>query len=125
MFRSMAVVFLLGIGLCAASLLAQPGFADGSVASISAKQTCQPVSRSSSAGGGPVQLAQEEECPPDFPVDCFNGRCCPTATACCDDGSCCPTGYPHHCGSRCYATLQGALDAGCNMADISVCGVAQ
>ena len=124
MLRPITVAIIMAAGLACASLLARPGFAGDGVPAVSGAKTCLPVSGTLSAGAGPVQLAQEE-CPPGYPVDCYNGRCCPADTACCDDGSCCPTGYPHHCGSRCYATLQGALDAGCSRSEISVCGVAQ
>ncbi len=90
-----------------------------------ASNDATPTSSASHADNGSVQTAQEEECPPGYPIDCQNGYCCPANSSCCDVGGCCPTGFPHRCGSRCYATLQGALDAGCSASDVSICGVAQ
>jgi hypothetical protein len=66
----------------------------------------------------------EEECPADYPIDCGDGHCCPADSSCCSVG-CCPTGFPHLCGSRCYATLQDAIDAGCSSGEVEVCGVPQ
>jgi hypothetical protein len=119
----MAISILI-VATGAASATLQPGFADDSVAAVAARGACKPVACLKADASATGQLAQGE-CPPDYPVDCYDGSCCPADTSCCDDGSCCPTGYPHHCGSRCYATLQDAIDAGCSMAQISVCGVAQ
>ncbi len=73
--------------------------------------------------GKPVRVAQDE-CPAGYPLDCADGHCCPAGTSCCTDG-CCPGGYPHRCGSQCYVTLQDAVDAGCSMNEIEVCGVPQ
>ena len=73
--------------------------------------------------GAPGRIA-EEECPADYPIDCGDGHCCPANSSCCSVG-CCPTGFPHLCGSRCYATLQDAIDAGCSSGEVEVCGVPQ
>ncbi len=77
-------------------------------------------------------------CPAGFPLDCGNGRCCPSGTVCCRDGGCCPVdaplccgngkccgaGKPHACPSRkkCYVTLNDAINDGCSMQEVFVCG---
>ena len=74
-------------------------------------------------GGPPLRVAQDA-CPAGFPVDCFDNRCCPEGSSCCQPSGCCPSGYPHTCGTgKCYVTLQDAVDGGCAMDDIQVCGV--
>ena len=73
------------------------------------------------AGDRPLQMAQGG-CPQGYPIDCGTGSCCPQNSSCCRSG-CCPSGYPHKCGGRCFQTLQGALDNGCSMGQIDVCGV--
>lgn len=93
-------------------------------AAAPASKDGKPTSSTGHADDASVQTAQNE-CPPGFPIDCQNGNCCPADSSCCDVGGCCPTGYPHRCGSRCYATLEGAQEAGCSFSQISICGVAQ
>ena len=77
-------------------------------------------------------------CPAGFPLDCGNGRCCPSGTVCCREGGCCPTdaplccgngkccgaGKPHACPSqkKCYVTLNDAINDGCTMQEVFVCG---
>ncbi len=83
-----------------------------------------------------VQLVQRGGCPAGFPVDCNNGKCCPSGSYCvgtshccrndrsaCRTG-CCPGGSPHTCPqvNRCFATLADAQRGGCPMASIEVCG---
>lgn len=89
-----------------------------------------------SAGSQMAALAAG--CPAGFPIDCGNGRCCPSGTVCCRDGGCCPSdtplccgngkccgaGKPHACPSRkkCYVTLNDALNDGCSLQEVFVCG---
>ncbi len=88
--------------------------------------------------GGSQIVTLAAGCPAGFPIDCGNGRCCPSGTVCCGSGGCCPVetplccgngkccgaGKPHACPSKgkCFVTLNDAIEAGCSMQEVFVCG---
>ncbi len=53
-------------------------------------------------------------CPAEYPVDCFDGNCCPENTVCVGNNLCCQSSTPYYCGNNTCATSASACPStGC------------